>query len=50
MATVAMRGGGLAKTIKEHPGARLFEISPANRDGLADELAVILQVAAARPA
>ncbi|HPS79940.1 MAG TPA: nucleoside-triphosphatase, partial [Thermoanaerobaculaceae bacterium] len=48
VATVALRGGGLSKTVKEHPGARLFEITPANRDGLADELSVVLQAAAAR--
>ncbi len=47
VATVAMRGSGLVTHVKEHPGARLFEVTPANRDQLPAELTVALQAAAA---
>lgn len=48
VATVAMRGSGLVKHVKDHPGARLFEMTAGNRDHLPAELAVALQAAAAR--
>lgn len=48
VASVAMRGGGLVKSIKEEPGARLFEVAPDNRDLLPSELLIALQVASLR--
>lgn len=34
VATVARRGGGFIAEVRERPGCRLVEVTPANRDGL----------------
>jgi nucleoside-triphosphatase len=43
VATVARKGEGLIREVKERPDVRLVEVTPANRQALADELARWLQ-------
>ena len=40
--TVAEKGGGYINRIKSKPGARLINVTPANRDGLPDRILAML--------
>ena len=38
LATIALKGEGLIQEIKRRSGVRLFELNPANRDRLQEEI------------
>jgi nucleoside-triphosphatase len=42
VATVALKGGGLIRDIKNYPGVRLFHLTPAKRDDVARQITGML--------